>query len=110
MTTEADKHDVIEALVAETLDRLPRWVLDALAAVAVLVLDGGEDAGAYGVYDGDGVASDRAVDQIVIYRDALLRDFGADAELLAAEVERTLMHEIAHHFGYTEHAVSALGL
>lgn len=100
----------MEALVADALDRLPRWVLDALASVPVLVLDGGEAAGAYGVYDGDGAAAGRALDQIVIYRDALLRDFGADGARLAAEVERTVMHEVAHHFGYTESGVRALGL
>lgn len=100
----------IEQLVAEALDRLPVWMLDVLADVPVLVLDGGQEMRAYGLYDGDGVAHDRALDQIVIYRDSLLRDFGHDRELLAAEVERTLRHEIAHHLGKDERGVAALGL
>jgi predicted Zn-dependent protease with MMP-like domain len=46
----------------------------------------------------------------VIYRDALLRDFAHDPDLLAAEVDRTLRHEIAHHLGYAEDGVGGLGL
>lgn len=30
--------------------------------------------------------------------------------LLARQVERTLHHEVAHHLGYTEPGVAALGL
>lgn len=100
----------VEQLVGEALDRLPDWVFDVIADVPVLVLDGGRQAHAYGLYHGDGRARDRALDQIVIYRDTLLRDFGHDAGLLAAEVDRTLRHEIAHHLGYGESGVAGLGL
>lgn len=100
----------IEELVSAALDRLPGWVLDIIADVPVLVLDGGRAARAYGLYHGDGAARDRAADQIVIYRDTLLRDFGDDPQALAREVELTLRHEIAHHLGYTETGVAGLGL
>lgn len=100
----------VEQLVSDALDGLPDWVLDALAEVPVLVLDGGREAHAYGHYHGDGAARDRTIDQIVIYRDSLVRDFGHDSALLAAEVDRTLRHEIAHHFGFSESGVAGLGL
>lgn len=105
-----DAPTTVEQLVAEALDRLPDWVLAVLADVPVLVLDGGREAHAYGLYRGDGAARARVLDQIVIYRDALLRDFGDDPDRLAAEVERTLRHEVAHHLGYTEGGVAGLGL
>ncbi|MGI8440516.1 MAG: metallopeptidase family protein [Thermoleophilaceae bacterium] len=101
---------VVEELVSEALDRLPEWVLDVLATVPIVVLEGGREAGAYGLYHGDGVARDDALDQIVIYSDTLVRDFGHDRELLALEVERTLRHEIAHHLGFAEPGVAGLGL
>jgi predicted Zn-dependent protease with MMP-like domain len=59
---------------------------------------------------GDGVARNHALDQIVIYRDTLLRDFGHDPERLSLEVDRTLRHEIAHHLGWSEPGVAGLGL
>lgn len=85
-------------------------MLDIIADVPVLVLDGGRQAQAYGLYDGDGAARDHAADQIVIYRDSLTRDFGHDPRILAREVERTLRHEIAHHLGYSENGVAGLAL
>lgn len=100
----------VEQLVSDALDRLPDWVLDLIADVPVLVIDGGQAAHAYGLYHGDDAARDHAPDRIVIYRDTLLRDFGQDPGLLASEVDRTLRHEIAHHLGYSEGGVSGLGL
>ena len=49
-------------------------------------------------------------DRIVIYQDTLERDFGHDPELLRAQVERTLRHEVAHHLGWGERGVRELGL
>lgn len=100
----------VEQLVREALDRLPEWVLELLADVPVLVLDGGREARAYGLYHGDGAARNHALDQIVVYHDTLLRDYGDDPERLAVEVDRTLRHEIAHHLGYSEGGVAGLGL
>ena len=57
------------------------------------------------------VARDTYPDRIVIYQDTLERDFGHDpAELLRAQVERTVRHELAHHLGWGERGVRGLGL
>jgi predicted Zn-dependent protease with MMP-like domain len=99
----------VEQLVAAELDALPDWLLDALESVPVVVCDGGEQAHAYGLYQGDGAARDDRVDRIVIFRDTLLRDFGDDPARLRAEVRDTVRHEIAHHLGWDEGGVRALG-
>lgn len=102
--------DEFEALVVDAIDRLPDEFQRVLEKVAVVVSDLGEEAHAYGQYFGDGIARERYEDRIVIYRDTLERDFGHDRKLLAAQVERTLRHELAHHLGWNERGVGGLGL
>ncbi|HET9154516.1 MAG TPA: metallopeptidase family protein [Solirubrobacterales bacterium] len=107
---EGDSEDQFERLVADSIDRLPEEFRALLAQVPVIVSELGTEANAYGQYFGDGLASERYEDRIVIYRDTLERDFGHDREVLAREVERTLRHELAHHLGWGEHGVGELGL
>ena len=102
--------DEFESLVVDAIDRLPDEFQRVLEKVAVVVSDLGEEAHAYGQYFGDGIARERYEDRIVIYRDTLERDFGHDRKLLAAQVERTLRHELAHHLGWNERGVGGLGL
>ena len=97
-------------MVADAIDALPEEFQRVLESVAVVISDLGTEARAYGQYYGDGVARDAFEDRIVIYRDTLERDFGHDPVLLAAQVERTLRHELAHHLGWNEDGVSGLGL
>ena len=102
--------DAFEALVADAIDALPEEFQRLLQRVPVVVSDLGFERQAYGEYFGDGIASDRYEDRIVIYRDTLLRDFGHDRALLARQVEQTLRHELAHHLGWDEPGVGGLGL
>ena len=99
-----------EELVVDAIDRLPEEFQRVLAKIAVIVSELGTEVRAYGEYFGDGIARDGFEDRIVIYRDTLERDFGHDRALLAAQVERTLRHELAHHLGWGEGGVSGLGL
>jgi predicted Zn-dependent protease with MMP-like domain len=104
------------ALVRSAVDELPLEFHRALEHVAIVVSDGGGDAGprrrrgAYGLYQGDTVAQDYFHDRIIIFRDTLTHDFGHDPELLRAQVIRTVRHELAHHLGWDENGVRGLGL
>jgi predicted Zn-dependent protease with MMP-like domain len=99
-----------ELLVADAIDRLPPDFRALLEHTAVVVSRRGAQAGAYGHYFGDTVSRGYYEDRIVIYQDTLERDFGHDPELLAAQVERVLRHELAHHLGWNESGVRELGL
>lgn len=99
-----------DELVIEALDDLPEEFHAVLARVPVVVSSHGHEFRAYGHYIGGTVARDIYPDQIVIYQDTLERDFGHDPELLRAQVERTVRHELAHHLGWGERGVRDLGL
>ena len=103
-TTEFD------LLVADAIDRLPPDFQRLLDQTPVVISHRGRENRAYGHYFGDTVARDNYPDRIVLYQDTLERDFGHDPELLRAQVERTLRHELAHHLGWGEPGVRELGL
>jgi predicted Zn-dependent protease with MMP-like domain len=99
-----------QALVRSAIDELPLEFHHALEHVAIVVAHDGARYGAYGLYQGDTVARDHFHDHILIFRDTLERDFGHDPELLAAQVRRTVRHELGHHLGWDERGVRRLGL
>lgn len=99
-----------DELVIEAIDGLPEDLGEVVEGIPILVSHLGHLHHAYGHYIGDTVAGDNYRDHIVIYRDTLERDFGHDPELLRAQVERTVRHEVAHHLGWGERGVRDLGL
>jgi predicted Zn-dependent protease with MMP-like domain len=99
-----------DELVMEALDDLPAPFHELLERTPVIVSSRGHEEHAYGQYIGGTVARDTYPDRIVVYQDTLERDFGHDPELLRAQVERTVRHELAHHLGWNERGVRGLGL
>jgi predicted Zn-dependent protease with MMP-like domain len=99
-----------DELVMEALDDLPEGFREQLEHTPVVVSSRGHEQRAYGQYVGGTIARDTFPDRIVIYQDTLERDFGHDPELLRAQVERTVRHELAHHLGWDERGVRGLGL
>jgi predicted Zn-dependent protease with MMP-like domain len=99
-----------DELVIEALDGLPEDFHEVLEHTPVIVSRLGHEFGAYGHYIGGTIANDGFPDRIVIYQDTLERDFGHDPDLLRAQVQRTVRHEVAHHLGWGESGVRGLGL
>ena len=99
-----------ELLVADAIDDLPPEFRELLETTPVVVSHKGVEHSAYGYYIGDTAARDYYPDKIVLFQDTLERDFGHDRDLLRAQVERTLRHEVAHHLGWRERGVRELGL
>ena len=107
LAAEAGEFDT---LVADAIDRLPPEFRELLASTPVVVSQRGAEVGAYGHYFGGNFTRGDHEHRIVLYQDTLERDFGWDPDLLRAQVERTLRHELAHHIGWNEPGVRGLGL
>ena len=103
-------------LVADALDRIPSPLAALMDNVVVLVEDEPppDDPGLLGLYVGtplterDTGYTFRPPDQVFVYRGPLLR-MCADADELAEEIEVTVVHEIAHHFGIGDQQLHAWG-
>lgn len=110
-----------EELVAEALDRIPPELTRLMDNVAVFVEDepAADDPELLGLYEGTpltergewyaGVLPDR----ITVYRGPTLRlverDHDGSREGVVEEVEITVVHEIAHHFGIDDERLHELG-
>jgi predicted Zn-dependent protease with MMP-like domain len=105
-----------EQLVRSALDGLPIQFQDALRDIAVVVSDRGAEHHAYGLYVGYTIGGTSFFggggipDEILIFRDTLVRDFGDDPERLRRQVIQTVRHEVGHYLGLNETDVRELGL
>jgi len=114
------------SLVRQALDALPSPYRDWLANVDVVVeqrprrhhlREGGLGPGEtlFGLYEGVPLTergSDYGLvlpDKITIFQEPLEREFANDVELME-EVRRTVLHELAHHFGMGDEELERLGL
>jgi len=107
--------DRFDELVADALDLIPPQLAAAMDNVVVLVEPRNlHEPGLLGLYEGvaltmrDSQYSGLLPDRITIYRDALL-DICRDEQELVHEVAVTVVHEVAHHFGISEHRLHELG-
>jgi predicted Zn-dependent protease with MMP-like domain len=105
-----------EALVSSTFDELPIEFQRVLEHVAIVVSDRGAENHAYGTYVGSKLrgtpffGGGSLPDEILIFRDTLVRDFGDDPNRLWTHVVQTVRHELGHHLGFNEAGVRKLGL
>lgn len=113
-----------EQLIVDVLDSLPPEFARHLDDVEILVakkltredrrnLDLQLDETVYGVYEGIPLTEQSAFDAdvpatIIIYQQPLEHDYPDPAEL-RREVRRTVLHELAHHFGISDDRLHELG-
>ena len=108
------------------MDRIPAEFQAAMKNVAIVVKDrpgpeadddegeADSEEGLYGLYQGiplpDRSADDSGIppDVIFLYQKPLEEDF-PDREDLVREIEITIVHEIAHYFGFDEETLERYG-
>lgn len=103
-----------EELVGEALDGIPPEFTKAMRNVAVFVEDVPDDPYLLGLYVGipltERTTSYAGVlpDRIMIYRSTICAICSTEADVVA-EVRKTVVHEVAHHFGMDDHRLHELG-
>jgi predicted Zn-dependent protease with MMP-like domain len=91
--------------VRNALDSLPPKLATALENVAVVVeTENPDEPDLYGLFD----APEYLPAKISIYRRPLEHDFPDPAEL-EEQIRITVLHELAHYFGFEEGRISELG-
>jgi predicted Zn-dependent protease with MMP-like domain len=103
-----------EEMVVMALDDLPDDLGRLMHNVAVTVEHDSGPPGLLGLYQGVPLTSRSTYyagvlpDRITIYRRAICAVCSTDAEV-ADQVRRTVVHEVAHHFGIDDDRLSELG-
>jgi len=103
-----------EDMVVAALDGLPEELGQMMRNVAVTVEHGPGPPGLLGLYQGIPLTSRTSwyagvlPDRITIYRQAICAICHTEQQV-ADQVRRTVIHEIAHHFGIDDHRLSELG-
>jgi predicted Zn-dependent protease with MMP-like domain len=104
-----------EEMVGAALDTLPDDLGRLISNVAVMVEHGPGPPGLLGLYQGipltERTASGYAgvlPDRITIYRRAICAICNTEDEVVE-EVRRTVIHEVAHHFGIGDERLRELG-
>ncbi len=114
-----------EELVIQAIDSLPQEFLDRLENVDIVVesvptpaqlLQQGipEDSLLLGLYEGVPLTARENYgfvlpDKITIFQEAI-EAVCSSSEQIVQEVQETVAHEIAHHFGLSDEALETLGL
>lgn len=106
--------DRFEELVVDALDSIPDELMRLLDNVVILVADDSPEGNLLGLYEGyaltqrgtdyGGVLPDR----ITIFRDPILGICDSEDQVIR-EVRVTVVHEVAHHFGISDHKLHDLG-
>ena len=104
-----------DELVSDALDLIPPELARAMNNVVVLVEDVDPyDPDLLGVYDGVALTERSQTyagslpDRILIFRRPIL-DMCSSEDEVVHEVSVTVVHEIAHHFGFDEDTLHRLG-
>ena len=106
--------DRFEEMVVAAIDGLPERLGEMMHNVAVTVEHGPGPRGLLGLYQGVPLTSRTTQysgvlpDRIIIYRLAICAICRTEEEV-AEQVRRTVIHEVAHHFGIDDERLRELG-
>jgi predicted Zn-dependent protease with MMP-like domain len=104
-----------DELVVEAIGTLPPELARQIDNVAIIVEDEAEGRQLFGLFEGIPLTKRGPMsytfalpDRITIYQGAICRHCRSDDEV-RAQVRKTVIHELAHHFGISDDRLTELG-
>jgi predicted Zn-dependent protease with MMP-like domain len=104
-----------EELAAEALASLPPSLSSVMENVAIIVEDEAQGRNLFGLYEGIPLTQRGPMsytgalpDRITLYQAAICRYCNSEEEV-KAQVRKTVIHEVAHHFGISDPRLDELG-
>ena len=104
-----------EELASEALDGLPASLSSQMDNVAIIVEDEAPGRNLFGLYEGvpltrRGVLSYSGVmpDRITLYQKTICSRCESEDDV-RAQIRKTVIHEVAHHFGISDPRLEELG-
>lgn len=104
-----------EELADEAIASLPEELSRHIENLVILVADEAEGRSLFGLYEGipltkRGPVSYSAVmpDRITLYQTTICRHCSSEEEV-RAQIKKTVIHEVAHHFGISDPRLEELG-
>ena len=105
--------DTIEALPSEIRSQLQNVAIDVHLRPSLRLVSEGFDPRALGIFDVPEIVEQAQLAEtpkrILLYAANLICAFH-EPDILAEQVKATVLHEIAHYFGFEEHEMERLGL
>ncbi len=107
--------DRFDELVQDALDELPPDLAKAIDNVAIVVEDHAQGRPLFGLYEGVPLTkrgplsySGAFPDRITIYQGTISAVCHSEEELVE-QIRKTVLHEVAHHFGISDPRLEELG-
>jgi predicted Zn-dependent protease with MMP-like domain len=104
-----------DQFITEAIASMPRELTSEMDNVAIFVEDEAEGRNLYGLFQGIPLTERGPLsyygavpDRITLYQGTICRHCNTEDEV-RAQVRKTLIHEIAHHFGISDPRLKELG-
>jgi predicted Zn-dependent protease with MMP-like domain len=104
-----------EELVEEALATLPEELSNQIENLAIIVDDEAPGRSLFGLYEGIPLTKRSPIsysavmpDRITLYQTTICRQCDSEDEV-KAQIRKTVIHEVAHHFGISDPRLEELG-
>lgn len=104
-----------EELVEEALATLPEELSNQIENLAIIVDDKAPGHALFGLYEGIPLTKRSPIsynavmpDRITLYQSTICRHCSSEDEV-KAQIRKTVIHEVAHHFGISDPRLEELG-